>query len=152
MRLMQAGAPLPEIMDRIFNRRPFALLRAWSRALETMRLEDGIALAFLSRQARQEVGWNDTDMQGLANLLLSAQEAIASAVLVETEEGQVEVGLRSRPPFDVSGVAFTFGGGGHPQAAGCRMDGPLNIAVEKVITALKRQLLDAEYLLHPSDI
>ena len=41
MRLMQAGAPLADIMDQMFNRRPFNLLRAWEKTLETMRLEDG---------------------------------------------------------------------------------------------------------------
>lgn len=142
MRLMQAGAPLAEIMDQIFNRRPFSLLRAWEKALETMRLENGVIWAVLSRQARLEVGWPDSDVQGLSNFLLSADEACLSAVLVEKDNGQVEVGMRARAPYDVARVALEFGGGGHPQAAGCTMDGPLNETVAKIVAALKSQTLN----------
>lgn len=135
--LMQAGAPLAEIVDHAFNRRPFSLLLAWEKALATMRMEEGVIWAFLTRQARHEAGWPDADLQGLANFLLGAEEANLSAVLVEKDDGQVEVGLRARSPFDVSGVALAFGGGGHPQASGCTIEGPLEIAVERVVAALK---------------
>jgi phosphoesterase RecJ-like protein len=140
MRLMQSGAPLADIIDQVFNRRPFNLLRAWEQALSTMRLEDGVIWAVLSRQARHEVGWPDTDLQGLANFLLSAEEANLSAVLAEKDDGQVEVSLRARPSFDVSAVAVALGGGGHPQASGCIVEGPLDVAVERVIAALKFQI------------
>jgi bifunctional oligoribonuclease and PAP phosphatase NrnA len=137
MLLMQAGAPLAEIVDQAFNRRPVNLLRAWEKALATMRLEEGVIWASLTRQARQEAGWSDTDLQGLVTFLLAAEEASLSAVLVEKDDGQVEVGLRARPPFDVSGVALALGGGGHPQASGCTIDGPMEMAVGRVVAALK---------------
>jgi phosphoesterase RecJ-like protein len=139
MRLMQAGASLAGIMDQLFGRRPFNLLRAWERTLATMRLEEGVVWAFLTRQARQEIGWSITDLPGLSNFLLSAEEANLSAVLVEKDDGQVEVSMRARPPHDVSGVALALGGGGHPQAAGCTIDGPLNVAVERVVASLKKK-------------
>jgi len=142
MRLMQAGASLTGTMDHLFGRRPFNLLRAWERTLATMRLdaERGVVWAFLTRQARQEIGWPNTDLQGLSNFLLSAEEANLSAVLVEKDDGQVEVSMRARPPYDVSGAALALDGGGHPQAAGCTMDGPLEVAVERVVAALKSQI------------
>jgi len=140
MRLMQSGAPLADIIDQEFNRRPFNLLRAWQRALSTLRLEEGVVWVVLSQQARHEVGWPDTDLQGLANFLLSVEEANLSAVLAEKDDGQVEVSLRARPSFDVSAVAVALGGGGHPQASGCIMDGPLDTVVERVVAALKSQI------------
>ncbi len=139
MRLMQAGAPLAAIMDQAFNRRPYSLLRAWEQALETMQLENGVIWASLAKQARQRAGLDNTDMQGLGNLMLSVEEARLSAVLVEKDDGRVEVGLRARASFDVASVALALGGGGHPQAAGCTMDGPLDMAAERVVTLLKSQ-------------
>jgi phosphoesterase RecJ-like protein len=142
MRLMQAGAPLADIIDQVFNRRPFNLLRAWQRTLSTMRMdaERGVIWAVLSRPARHETGWPDTDLQGLANFLLSAEEANLSAVLAEKDDGRVEVSLRARPSFDVSAVALALGGGGHPQAAGCTLEGPLDAVVERVVAALKARI------------
>jgi phosphoesterase RecJ-like protein len=146
MRLMQAGAPLAEIMDQVFNRRPFNLLRAWEKTLETMRLdaEHGVVWAVLSRRARQEAGWPDTDMQGLSNFLIAVDEASLSAVFVERDDGRVEVGMRARAPYDVARVALALGGGGHPPAAGCVIDGPLNVAVERVVALLKSQMSDSK--------
>jgi phosphoesterase RecJ-like protein len=139
MRLMQAGAPLAAIIDQVFNRRPFSLLRAWEQALETMQLENGVIWVSLTKQARQQAGLDNTDLQGLGNLLLSVEEACLSAVLAEKDDGQVEVGLRARPSFDVASMALALGGGGHPQAAGFTIDGPLEAATEQVIALLKQQ-------------
>jgi phosphoesterase RecJ-like protein len=37
-------------------------------------------------------------------------------------------------------VAQAFGGGGHPQASGITMDGPLEAAMDKVLDAMIRKL------------
>ncbi|MBC7255713.1 MAG: hypothetical protein H5T66_06365 [Chloroflexi bacterium] len=47
------------------------------------------------------------------------------------------MGLRARPGYDVSAVALAFGGGGHPQAAGCQLRGSLQEAKECLLPALK---------------
>jgi phosphoesterase RecJ-like protein len=145
MRLMQLGAPLADIMDQIFSRRPFKLLRAWEKTLETIHLEDSVIWAYLSQRARMEADWPDTDLQGISNFLLAVEEANISAVLVERDDGQVEVGMRARAPFNVAQVALALGGGGHPQAAGCVLTGPLEVAVEQVVAALKAQIPDTQY-------
>jgi len=139
MRLMQLGAPLADIMDQIFNRRPWKLLHAWEKTLETIQLEEGVIWAYLTRPARVEAEWPDTDLQGMSNFLLAVEEANLSAVLVERDDGRVEVGMRARAPFNVAKVALALGGGGHPLAAGCVLDGPLDQAVERVVTLLKEQ-------------
>ena len=65
------------------------------------------------------------------------------AVLMEMDDGSVKVGLRCRPPFDVSEVAVSLGGGGHKLASGCTLDGPLEDAerllVERCKAAIQRQ-------------
>ena len=143
MRLLEAGAPpLAQVMDQIFSRRPFNLIRAWEKTLETMQLdaERGVVWAFLTRQARCESGWLDTDLQGMSNFLITADEASLAAVFVEKDDGRVEVGMRARAGYDVARIALSFGGGGHPQAAGCEMDGPLEVAVAQVVAALKSHI------------
>jgi phosphoesterase RecJ-like protein len=141
IRLLEVGAPpLAEVMDQIFSRRPFNLICAWEKTLATMRLEGGVVWAFLTCEARQAAGWPDTDLQGMSNFLIAAEEASLAAVLVERDDGRVEVGMRARAGYDVARVALALGGGGHPQAAGCVMDGPLEVAVERVLALLKSQI------------
>jgi nanoRNase/pAp phosphatase (c-di-AMP/oligoRNAs hydrolase) len=40
----------------------------------------------------------------------------------------------------VSGVARRLGGGGHKQAAGALLEGPLTVARERVLAELKKQI------------
>jgi phosphoesterase RecJ-like protein len=69
-------------------------------------------------------------------------EADISATFTEKhdEKGKlvVECSFRARPGFDVSGVAFRFGGGGHPAASGCTLPGPLAEVTPHVVSALKQ--------------
>jgi len=50
------------------------------------------------------------------------------------------VGFRSRVGYDVSGIAARLGGGGHKQASGALIPGPLAAARERVLAEIKRQL------------
>ena len=76
------------------------------------------------------------------NFLSTFDGPCVTAVLRELETRQVEVSLRSRPTVDVSGVALAFGGGGHPQAAGCTVSGRLDDVRQKMLAALQVALLE----------
>jgi len=71
-------------------------------------------------------------------LLASADEADVAAVFREQDDGRVEIGFRTVPGFDVSAVAMTLGGGGHPAASGATVDGPLADAVDRTLELLRQ--------------
>ncbi len=137
MRLMQAGAPLSEIMDYQFNRRPMALIKLWGKALKTVQLKDRIVYATISKDMRDSVGMSGTGDISLASFLISANEANLSAVLVEKDDGEIDLSMRAKKGYDVSKAAIALGGGGHPLAAGATIDGPMEKALERVISALR---------------
>jgi phosphoesterase RecJ-like protein len=144
MRLMRAGANLSAIMEHQFNRRPFAMLCLWSLALQAMKLEPAIApggariiWTQIDRRTRRTCGQGDWSNNGISNFLVSAEEADVAAVIVEKDDGQIDLSLRAKLGWDVSGAAQVLGGGGHPLAAGATLDGPLAAAVERVLSALR---------------
>lgn len=144
MRLMAAGANLFEIMDVQFNRRPFALLCLWSKALEAMKLEPAfspdharVIWTQISKDARRVCGQADWGNTGLSSFLVSADEVDVAAVIVEKDDGQIDVSLRAKQGFDVSAAAQSLGGGGHPLAAGATIEGPLSAAAERMLAALR---------------
>ena len=51
-----------------------------------------------------------------------------------------KVSFRALPPYRMDQVARQFGGGGHPQAAGCTLRMPAAQAVREVETALHQAL------------
>lgn len=141
IRLMEAGAPLAEIVERNFNRRTLSSMRLWAKVVDRVELLDGrIIWGEITHKMRQECGASESDDGGLANFLIGAQEADIAVVLAEKEDGSVDVSMRAGPGLDVSQVAVRLGGGGHPQAAGCTIQGNLAEAREKVRAEIKRSL------------
>ena len=61
-------------------------------------------------------------------------------LLKEKSDGQISVSIRTTSPaIDASSIAEEFGGGGHTQAAGCRVnDADIREAEYKVIKAVKK--------------
>jgi phosphoesterase RecJ-like protein len=105
-----------------------------------MRLEDGLLWTKISNAEREEAGHHSSNSMGLGNLLVQMDQACVSAVLVEMSDGRVSVSFRCRPPYSVSELARSLGGGGHHLAAGCTVNGPLDEAVEFVIARSKESM------------
>ena len=57
--------------------------------------------------------------------------------LRELPDRRYRVSLRSKGEVNVSSVAEHFGGGGHKCASGCSMDGPLEVAVSRIVERLR---------------
>ena len=139
-RLMEAGGNLNEITEQTLNRKPIAVLRLWGMALPRMQMHGRILWTAVTRAMREEAGVYDNGDGGLVNVLVSANEADIAVVFTEQGEGEIEVGMRAKPGFDVSQVALALGGGGHPQAAGCTIHASLEEAQERVLSALEASL------------
>ncbi len=136
--LMNAGASLSQLTDRIFNHRPLATIRMWSMALQNLHLEGRVLWSQITQDIRRYVGYEENGDAGLVNFLNTANEADIAVVFDEMADGRVNVSMRAGPGYDVSQVALALGGGGHPQAAGCTLFGPLEEVREKVLSLLHR--------------
>jgi bifunctional oligoribonuclease and PAP phosphatase NrnA len=136
-RLMRAGASLSPIVEQTFNTREVSDLKLQGMILAGMVVEDGLIWADNTMQVRREAGAGDNNGSGSGTLLLSARTAQVSVIFIERDKNTVEVSFRARPGVDISRVAFGFGGGGHPQAAGCTLNTPLAEAHERVLPAIR---------------
>lgn len=145
--LTAAGADLPFITMHALNLQPFALLDLWRMMLGNMQFEDQFIWVSASYEERSRLGNNASGSGGLSSLLGNVEEAKMAATLSEVEPGVVRVSLRSRPPFDVSEVATTFGGGGHPQASGCTIYATIEEAQkllsETAKSVIKKQTIES---------
>jgi len=135
-RLMDEGANLYEITERALSQKPLNVMRLWGLALAGLHQERNVVWALITREMRAQAGAPDTGDGGLASFLINAPEAKVAAVFSEKSDGQVEIGLRARNGLDVSRLALALGGGGHPQAAGCTLPGPLADAEKRTLPLL----------------
>ena len=141
--LVEAGASLAEINDSLERGLTPGLVGLWGTALSRARLQGEIIWTEITAEDQRRCCASAADVTGLVSFLASVREARVAVLLTERADGHVEVGLRSVPPVDVASVALALGGGGHRQAAGCALAGPLPVAREKVLAqvslALQRQ-------------
>jgi len=139
--LLRAGAPLATISDRVLNRRSLSALRLWAAVLPGVQCRDHIVWGEIPLSMRLASGYTGGDDADLVEFLATVEETRVAAIFYEREDGTVKVSLRSRPGTDVAEVAQQLGGGGHAQAAGATVEGPLEAARRRVLGLLEQRLL-----------
>lgn len=140
--LMKIGAPLPHIMASTLNRRPYEDIELWKRVLPSVRFDAGLICATITLEDIERSGKETTSDSGLVNHLVNVDQAQVSAVFKELQGNAVEVGFRSKPGYDVASLAFQLGGGGHKQASGCTIEGPLELVRDRVLALAHQTIAD----------
>ena len=140
--LVDAGAVLSTITMQTLNLQPLSTVRLWQTGLNHMKLEDGLMWTAISREERARAGHKGDSSSGLVNFLADVDRAAVGVVLLEMDDGTIRVGLRCQPPYDVSGLATELGGGGHPQASGCTLEGPLAKAEVMLVDRCKELIAE----------
>lgn len=141
-RLMDSGADLADICQRTLTSRPLKFMRLWGTAFSSARLDGVVLWAEVTKEMRVAAGIDDDDDGGLVSQLIHVAEARIAVVFNELSDGRIEVDFRARPPYDVAAVALSLGGGGHPQASGCTLPGPLNDVRARVLPLLQEASKD----------
>ena len=136
-RLMEAGADLHRITELTLGTRPLSIMRLWGLALSRLHLDEGVLWTEVTREMRERAGVPDEDDGGLVSHLITAHEARVAAVFGELNDGTIDLDLRATLPYEVASVALRLGGGGHPQASGAHLPGPLADAEQQVLTLLR---------------
>jgi phosphoesterase RecJ-like protein len=63
--------------------------------------------------------------------------SVRVACFLRERDGHVKVSLRGKGDVDVNQIAARFGGGGHRNAAGCTVVGPLARATTEILAAVQ---------------
>lgn len=144
-RLVSAGADPARIALEVYQSQRIEYLRLESIVMSRIRVVAGGAVAYSYARAEDLVrcGVTPDECDGLVDIVRSVQGVKVCLFLKETSSRtRVRGNLRSKGAFDVSGIAATFGGGGHAAAAGFTYVG----AIEDTLAAalpLLAELVDA---------
>ena len=140
--LMGYGLPLSEMNRLLFRQRTPQQLALLSRALNTLAFHENgqITTMRLSQKDFVECGALPEHADAVVNYGVEIVGVKMAMMAREDADGTVKIALRSIEPARVDGVAFSLGGGGHAQASGCTVEGPLDAAMERVLSAMKKTL------------
>jgi phosphoesterase RecJ-like protein len=123
--LIKAGVKPAEISEAVYNNYPWSRIELLRQVLATVRRDESGRVAFMRQtlKMREDAEAVDGDNNGFVNIPLAARDVLAAVYMREIGPDQYRVSLRSKGDINVAKVAERFGGGGHRNAAGLRVEG-----------------------------
>jgi phosphoesterase RecJ-like protein len=140
--LVEAGAPLAAINRAVYADKPFSTLALWGLMLAGVDQRAGGRIVFASMTAAMlaKTGEQPTASEGFVDLLGSTRWADVTILFKEVGPEETRISVRTSARADAVAIASAFGGGGHPRAAGCTVNAPLDTAREPVLAEAEREL------------
>lgn len=137
--LINCGVNTSWVNDEIFNKIPLKKAHLLAKALETIKVCENGAVAFMrvDLSMLEAVKADDVDCDGFVNYARDIDTAEVGLLFKEMKDGHVKVSLRSKNYVDVNAIAAKFGGGGHKRAAGCTLKASMDDAIEMVLNEVK---------------
>jgi phosphoesterase RecJ-like protein len=135
--LAHAGADPLQIARDIYFSTAESKLHLLGAALSTLRREGQVAWLWVTNEDMARTGASEEDTEGIVNYAVGIAGVDAAAFLRELPEGRIRLSLRSKGRIDVAAIAAGLGGGGHENAAGVTLDGPMDRAIEQILGVLR---------------
>src|SRR5687767_1023648 len=151
--LIKAGAKPAEISEAVYNNYPWSRIELMRQVLDTVKRDESGRVAMLRQTLamRANAAAVDGDNNGFVNIPLAARDVLAVVYMREIGVDQYRVSLRSKGDINVARVAEQFGGGGHRNAAGLRIEGDW-VEKEAVLVAAVKEAVDHAESVNAGDI
>jgi phosphoesterase RecJ-like protein len=136
--LVRFGVKPHKISEAVYNSYPWSRVELMAKVMATIKRSESGRIAWLRQDLEMvdESGAVDGDNNGFVNLPLMAKDVVAVVFMKEVRPETYRVSLRSKGDINVAKVAEKFGGGGHKNAAGCRVTGDWDANEQEIINAV----------------
>ncbi len=141
--LVAAGADPAAIAETIYLQRPLPFYRLLGRLLAGLELHhDGrtCLMTMPSETVADLFPDGGLDTEGIVDFTVRIEGVEVGAFIRQIETDVFRASLRSRGTVNVRTIAEVLGGGGHENASGCSLPGPLETARSKLLDAIGREL------------
>src|SRR4051812_37561191 len=140
--LTAAGADPVRIAQDIYFSTATSKLLLLGSALSNLKREGRLAWLWVSHQDMVRTCAAEEDCEGIVNYAICISGVEAAVFLRELPEGRIRLSLRSKGRVNVSAIAARLGGGGHENAAGVTLDGPIGRALDEILAKLRPSVED----------
>ncbi len=140
--LVAAGAKPVAIAQQVYFSAPASKLLLLGAALRRLKREGKLAWLWVTHDDMVRSCASEEDCEGIVNVALGIAGVDLAVFLRELPEGLVRLSLRSGGGVNVAAIAARLGGGGHENAAGCTLDGPLPRTLEVILAELRKAVAD----------
>lgn len=98
------------------------------------------AIIYTTLDMLRKLDVGDDEMEGLASIPRQIEGVLIGITMREKDGGFFKISVRTNGNINASDFCSKFGGGGHPAAAGCTIEGDLNTVRNKLIKAAEEIL------------
>ncbi len=141
--LVAAGADPVGVAREVCYSATMAKILLLGAALNTLKREGRLAWLWVTHQDMMRTCAAEEDCEGIVNVGVGIAGVEVAAFLRELPEKRIRLSLRSKGKVNVAAIAVRLGGGGHGNAAGCTLDGPLGRALEAILDELRPAIAKA---------
>jgi bifunctional oligoribonuclease and PAP phosphatase NrnA len=140
--LLEAGADPWLVTENVYESFAYRRLKLLGIVLSGMeRTEDGrVAWVVVTNELYHQTGTTAEDTDNFVNFVRSTKGVEVAVLFRQIGAAQFKISLRSKGRVDLSGLAQSFGGGGHKNAAGGVLDGSVEEVKGRVIGELAKIL------------
>jgi phosphoesterase RecJ-like protein len=123
----------------VYENYPYVRMKLLGEVLLTLTLHlDGkVAFLFLTQDMLKRYNVSEDITEGFVNFGRAIEGVEVSIIFKETSNNSFKLSMRSKGKVDVSKIAKSLGGGGHKNAAGCKINGSYEEVQKLVLEVLK---------------
>ena len=138
--LLEAGADPWLVTENVYESFAFKRLKLLGTVLAGMeRSPDGrIAWVVVTEELYRQTGTTAEDTDNFVNFVRSVKGVEVAVLFRQTAPKEYKISLRSKGRVDLSGLAQSLGGGGHKNAAGGQIKGPLDEVKRNVVSEIEK--------------
>ncbi|MCK9197156.1 MAG: bifunctional oligoribonuclease/PAP phosphatase NrnA [Syntrophales bacterium] len=136
--LVESGADPQWISENIYESFPMSKIRLLAKAMQTLSFDcqDRVGSLVVFLKDFEETGALWEHSEGLVDLPRSIEGVEISILYTELPDRNFKISLRSKGVTNVERVARVFGGGGHVNASGCRIEGNIDTVKKRLLEVI----------------
>lgn len=139
--LVESGANANRIAQAVYFSNPPSKFHLLGAALRNLNVEGHLAWSWVTQDEIHRANAAVEDCEGVVNYLIGIAGVEAAVFLRELPARDAfRLSIRSKDAIDVANVAESFGGGGHRNASGCTIQGPLATVTASILERLRGEL------------
>ncbi len=138
--LVRQGADPVRIAQSVYFSNPAAKIHLLGAALANLHYDGRLAWLWVDQHDMERTHAAEEDCEGIVNYAIGIAGIEVAVFLRELADHRVRLSLRSKGRVNVATIAERFGGGGHENASGCTLDGPLAGATDQILAYLRIEM------------
>jgi len=135
--MVKAGANPSQIAMMVYESHPKERYLLLGEVLCTLATYNGtVAMAHVTGDMFEKTGTTSEFVDGFVEFIKEIRGIEVAVLMREMNKDLCKISMRGKGTVDVAAICSMFGGGGHRNAAGCRIQGTIEEARHKLLEAL----------------